>query len=162
MNEIFSFIFLPFVLSKACFILIMHWLKNINFDARNKRKDDWRKLEPELLTQQIEYHNKATYNAFELYIKLLLGILGGIAFVVISKVDKPHSKTLIQTGGYSIIPVTILFCVLIFVHQKSKIERWKKGYKWYEPLMWNECWFTSISITVMIITNYILIPKLIV
>jgi len=153
---------LPGLISAAVFLAMMHVLNKKNFNADGTRKHNWRELTPDLLGKQIEYHNNATYKAFEFYMKILLALMGGIAFLAIQKPDNIIIlHLLLSTGGRLIYPLTIIFCVLIFVHQKSKIERWNKGFRWYYPLFWNECWFISTAVSIAFFMNGAIIPLLI-
>jgi len=158
--EIIEFIIFPFLVSAIIFIMIMISLKRSNFKDGN-RKDNWRDLTPELLSEQIAYHNNATYRAFEFYIKMILAILGGISFVAVTN-DKniENLKIIIQTGGLIIYPVTLLLYWLIINHQRAKIERWRKPFKWEEIFMWNEFWFVTIPVPIAFALNEIIIPQL--
>jgi len=161
-TDIFYFLVAPLLGTTILFVIVMVILRSINFNKKGERRNDWRKLTNDLLSAQIEYHNKSVYKAFEFYVKIILAIFGGISLIALTEQDNGlNTKILIQTGGLMTVGVTILFCVLVIVHQKSKIERWKKSFKWYEVLIWNECWFTNTSITLAIFTNYVLIQRLI-
>lgn len=150
------------VLSAFLFLLIMYFLKKKNFTKNGERKNDWRKLTPELLSAEIRYHNEAVYKAFEFYIKLTLALFGAIGVAAVSKDYNPKNISLIiEYLGFATISVTLLFCFIYISHQKAKIERWNKGFKWYDPFWWNECWLFSISLSIAVTVNYFLIPKLI-
>jgi hypothetical protein len=141
----------------------MTLLRSKNFDKSGKQKNTWRKLTPELLNSQIAYHNNAIYKAFEFYIKIMLALLGGISFIALTKQDNAANvNILIQCGGIFILGVTFLFCMLVIGHQKAKIERWEKKFKWSEILMWNELWFVSISATFAFFVYFFVINQIIV
>ncbi|WP_320051684.1 hypothetical protein [uncultured Acetobacteroides sp.] len=160
--DFFAFIFFPYILVVLVFIIIMVILRKLNFNDNGERKNNWRKLTPDLLSQQIEYHNNATYKAFEFYIKMILAIIGGISILAIST-DKnvDNLKILVKTGGLIIYPVTLLFCSLVINHQRAKIERWNKSFKWHEVFMWNEYWFVTIPVPIAVSLNEIVIPLII-
>lgn len=139
----------------------MQLLRKVNFKDDMSHKSNWRDLTDELLSQQIEYHNNATYKAFEFYIKMLLAILSGIALLATKAPPQDDKiKFLLDATGWVVVLVSFLITLLIFAHQKSKIERWKRGYLWYEPLMWNECWFIASVVTVAMFTRWTMIPAL--
>ena len=161
-NELLWNIFVPIFAGAFVFIAIMIILQKIKFRKDVERKNDWRKLTPELLNAQIEYHNNSIYKAFELYLKLILAIIGGIAFVSVTK-DKniENLKIIVWAGGLIIYLITILFCALIITHQKAKIKRWKESFKWFEALMWSEFWFFVIPIPIAVCLNQMIVPSLI-
>jgi len=120
----------------------MWWLRCQNFNDKGVRMKDWRKLESQLLSEQIQYHNEATYKALEFYVKVLLAVTGGIAYLKLSKESNAHfAAVLTDAGGWIISLVSALFCLMSFTHQKAKIERWALGYGFWSPLFWNETWF---------------------
>jgi hypothetical protein len=141
-TEIFQTAFIPGALSAFVWTMVMLLLRRLNFTSDGKRCNDWRQLTPDLRSKEIEYHNNATYKAFEFYITVLLAVFGGLAFVAINeKGTTNNAKTLIDAAGWVIVVVSALIVFLMFSHQKAKIERWKRRYGWFEPLLWNECWF---------------------
>ena|ERR1043166_4878207 len=128
----------------------------LNFKKNGARKDrDKRKPSNhrDLLSQQIEYHNKATYQALEFYLKVLLAVLGGVGIVVLKNALSVSACLLIDAAGWIIVLVSCLFAAMIFVHQKPKIERWLSGYRWWSPLFWNETWFFVVSVTILASTR---------
>ncbi len=138
-----------FILVSIIFILSMMALRCYYFDKNGKNKgQDWiDKTDKGLLGQANEYHNKATYKAYEFYIKVMLAIMGGMGYLVLNPSHNENLKILVQAGVFLTMLITVLFCALIIVHQKSKIIRWEFAPKWYSPFLWNEYWFVSISIT---------------
>jgi len=140
----------------------MEALKWYYFNDKGENIDiEWIKSSnEEILNKANEYHNKATYKALEFYIKVVLAIFGGMAYLALN--PNNNSKTLIEAGEVILILITILFCALIIVHQKSKIIRWTLPYKWYSPLLWNEYWFVTISITLAFFTCHLMAQYLVV
>ena len=129
-----------------------------NFKDGVRKDPDKRKLSdhPELLSQQIEYQNKATYRALEFYLKVLLAVLGGVAYVVLSQGSLTgNGRLFVYTAGWIVLLVTCLFCLMILVHQRSKIERWQFAYKCWEPLLWNETWFVVAGVVIGVSTALI-------
>ena len=176
--DIFYFLILPLLVAGGLFFVLMICFRCQNFKGKNKedtnkmvenseanlndRKTNWRNLSPELLSSQIEYHNKAIYKAFEFYVKIMLALLGGISFIALTKSDNTTNvNILIQCGGIITIGVTFLFCVLVIGHQKAKIERWEKRFKCYEIIFWNELWFVSTSIAFASFVYFVVINKII-
>jgi hypothetical protein len=100
----------------------MRKLLEANFKDGVRIDGDKRKLSdrPDLLSQQIEYHNKATYSALEFYVKVLLAVLGGVAVVVFKGplADDGRLLLLVYAAGWIVLLVTFLFCLMILVHQK--------------------------------------------
>src|SRR5882724_3838609 len=85
------------------------------------RKEDKKNLShnPELLSREIEYHNKATYRTLEFYLKVLLAVLGGVAYLVLFHSPlKESGRLLLVAAGWIVGLVSALFCIMIFVHQK--------------------------------------------
>ena len=137
-------------------LFIMYVLCIMNFRNGVRKDSDRRKLSehPELLSQQIEYQNKTTYRALEFYLKVLLAVLGGIGYVVLFKSPLSESARLfVDAAGWIIVLVSGLFCTMVLVHQKSKIERWLFGYRLWSPLFWNETWFFVTGVIILASTR---------
>ncbi|WP_298423208.1 hypothetical protein [uncultured Kordia sp.] len=150
------------IVSCVVFLFIMNYLRNKNFKKNGERIDNWRDLSDELQSAEIKYHNESVYKAFEFYIKIVLAIFGAIGIASVSKeYNEANIISIIEYLGYGTLIITLLFAFMYVSHQKAKIERWKKRFKWFEPLMWNECWLFSISIAIAIVVNCSLIPELI-
>jgi len=68
----------------AAWLWLMRKLVEANFKNGIRIDRDKRRLSdrPDLLSQQIEYQNKATYRALEFYVKVLLAVLGGVGVVL--------------------------------------------------------------------------------
>jgi len=117
-------------------LLLMLWLRWANFEKGGQRKHDALFHDPNFRSQEIEYHNKATYSALEFYLKVLLAVLGGAAYLVLFHSPlKEAGRLLLVSAGWTVCLVTFLFCIMNFVHQKSKIQRWSHRYKWWEPFV---------------------------
>ena len=152
---------LPSLSVLPLWVFIMLALRRTNFTPGGSRKTERHEKDETVRTKVIEYHNNATYRAFEFYIKVLLAVFGGIAFVVIQKYPlSQQTKMLVDAGGWVVAAVTFLFSILIVVHQKSKVERWQSRYRWYEPLLWNECWFVAFAVALSFFTRMTLIPEM--
>ena len=137
-------------------LLAMYLLCWMNFKNGARRDTDRRKLSDhlDLLSQQIEYQNKATYQALEFYLKVLLAVLGGVGYVVVFKTPlSDGARLFIDAAGWIVVLVSGLFCAMIFIHQKSKIERWLFGYRFWSPLFWNETWFFVIGVIIVVSTR---------
>ncbi len=134
----------------------MRKLLEANFKDGIRIDRDKRKLSdrPDLLSQQIEYHNKATYSALEFYVKVLLAVLGGVAVIVFKGplADDGRLLLLVYAAGWIVLLVSFLFCVMVFVHQKSKIKRWLFAPKSCDPWFWNETWFFVSSVIIGVST----------
>src|SRR6266404_5685485 len=135
---------------------LMRKLLEANFKNGIRIDRDKRRLSdrPDLLSQQIEYQNKATYRALEFYVKVLLAVLGGVAVVLFKGplADDGRLLLLVYAAGWIILVVTCLFCLMIVVHQKSKIERWLFAPKSCDPWLWNETWFFVASVIIGVST----------
>ena len=152
---------LPAIMSAGGWVLLMLVLRTLNFKSTGERRVDWRQLKSDLLTREVEYHNNATYKAFEFYTKILLAIVGGVAFVATrAEPLSENAKLLIDAGGWAIVVVSALFCFLMFSHQKAKIERWQRRYSLLAPLLWNECWFSATAIAIACVVRLTLTPAL--
>jgi hypothetical protein len=161
-RDILTTAILPAVVAILGFLFLMLYFRKVNFNSDGTRRNDWRKLSPELLTQQIEYHNNAIYRAFEFYVKVLLAIFGGIAYVATRiKTLTPRAKSLIDAGGWVVLATSFLFVALIISHQRAKIERWQRRYDWLEVLSWNECWFVCSAVGLALFTTLTVVPMLI-
>ena len=148
-------------ISTIIFLLIMALFRYLNFHKKGSRKSNWRELTPELRSSEIQYHNEAVYKAFEFYIKIVLAIFGAIGLASVTKeYNTDNIKLIIEYLGYTELGITILFCVIYLSHQKAKIERWERRFRWFEPLIWNECWLFSFSIALAITVNCSFIPKI--
>lgn len=161
-KDIFLTALVPGLFMLPLWIITLLILRKINFNPDGKRKINLHETEESIRIRVIEYHNNATYRAFEFYIKVLLALFGGIAFIVIQ--DSPLSekaRIMINAGGWIIVVVTVLFCFLVFGHQKSRVERWQNRYLWYEPLLWNECWLIASAVALAFFTKMTLIPQII-
>jgi hypothetical protein len=134
---------------------------NFNADGTRRRskhtqEDDKRRSEV------IEYHNNAVYRAFEFYIKITLAVFGGMAYVVTS--DKVSAKTVVHTlldaGSWLLLASALVFSFVVFIHQKSKVERWVTRYAWWESLLWIEFPFIAVMMTVSIVVRMLVLPAL--
>jgi uncharacterized membrane protein len=144
-------------------ILLCLALRHTNFKTTGGREHNKHHEEDDKRRSEvIEYHNHAVYRAFEFYLKITLAVFGGIAYVATSDKSGPKEvvATLIDAGSWLLLAAAFLFSVVIFVHQKSKVERWVTRYKWWEPLLWNEFWFIAVMLTVSIVVRLMLIPTL--
>lgn len=144
------------LLGLVLWLIAMCWLRRMNFKNGARKDRDKRKLSehPDLLSQQIEYQNKATYRALEFYLKVLLAVLVGTGYVLLSKNSQSESaRLLVNVAGWIIVLVSGLFCAMTFIHQKSKIERWLFSYRWWSPLFWNETWFFVVGVIFMFSTR---------
>lgn len=148
-----KFAALPAILAMVVWLGVMVWLRSRNFNPDGSRKTN-RTLTDDLRSKEIEYHNLATYRALEFYVKVLLAVLGGIAYIALAKsVSDKNARLLIDAAGWIVVFVSFLFCMMSFIHQKSKIERWKIRYNIFWPLMWNETWFFVLAILVACFTR---------
>jgi len=146
------------VVALFAWLCSMHKLLKANFKDGVRIDSDKRRLSdrPDLLSQQIEYHNKATYRALEFYVKVLLAVLGGVAHVVLFKgplSDDERLRLFLYAAGWIVLLVTCLFCLMILVHQKSKIERWLFAPKSCDPWLWNETWFFVAGVIIGVSTT---------
>ena len=103
------------LLGLVLWLVAMCRLRGMNFKSGARKDKDKRKLSEhlDLLSQQIEYQNKATYRALEFYLKVLLAVLGGIGYVVLSKNSGSQSaRLLVNAAGWIIVLVSGLFCAM--------------------------------------------------
>jgi hypothetical protein len=145
-------------------VLVCLALRSTNFDADGRRRRDIHTTEDDnRRSEVIEYHNNSVYRAFEFYIKITLAVFGGMAYVVTS--DKVSAKaivhTLLDAGSWLLLAAGVVFSVVVFMHQKSKIERWQTRYEWWESLMWIEFPFVAAMMTVSIVVRLLVLPALI-
>src|SRR5437879_8346591 len=97
-------------------LFAMYVLCRMNFKNGVRKDRDRRKLSDrlDLLSQQIEYQNKATYRALEFYLKVLLAVLGGIGYVVLFKCPLSKSARLfVDAAGWMVVLVSSLFCAMV-------------------------------------------------
>jgi hypothetical protein len=139
---------LPGITGLICWLLIMGWLRQINFTSETSRRGDNKcELTPELRSKEIEYHNLASYRALEFYVKVMLALLGGIGYLALTKNFRDNTTRLLaELGGGIVVLVSFLFCIMSLAHQKSKIERWQRRPGLLSPLVWNETWFFVLAI----------------
>lgn len=134
-----------------------------NFLPNGYRKKDRHTLEGDTLRSQvIEYHNTTIYRAFEFYFKVALAVFAGMAYVVLSR-DAQYPVAigvLLQFGSWLLVGAAALFSTLIAMHQKSKIERWKDRFAWWEPLVWAEFPLIAVMWSVSLATLFLLLPSL--
>jgi len=116
----------------------------------------------EQLSKAREYHNNTIYRLFEFYVKVILALFGGVAYLMIQK-NPPAAIAgpLLNLAGWLTVLVTFLFSVLVWGHQKSKVEKWTRRYSWYEPLFWNECWLIASAVALAVWTRLVLVPQLV-
>ncbi|MEW6488710.1 MAG: hypothetical protein AB1578_12460 [Thermodesulfobacteriota bacterium] len=151
----------PATAAAVLFVVVMLALGRINFLPNGERRNDWRKLKDELLSSQVEYHNNATYRAFEFYVKVLLAVFGGFAYISLRPSPLPeHTRSLIDAAGWLVLGVSLLFALLVTSHQRAKIERWRRRYTWLETITWNECWFVSAAAGIAFFTKLTVVPIL--
>jgi hypothetical protein len=136
----------------AVWLWVMFILRKHNFDSSGKRFLNKRNLTPQLLSEQIIYHNNATYRALEFYVKVMLSLIAGVVYLAAFADCKEQVKgdVLIYSVFVALI-ISALFCLMIFSHQRAKIERWEFGYSFWEPLCWNETWFVVTTVIIYVI-----------
>ena len=137
-------------------VLVCMALRASNFTKEGRRRHTKHTTEDEKRRSEvIEYHNNGVYRAFEFYIKITLAVFGGMAYVAIS--DKVSAKgvvhTLLDTGSWLLLAAALVFSFAIFLHQKSKVERWFIRYAWWETLLWIEFPFIAAMMTVSIVVK---------
>ncbi len=144
----------------SCLIIRYH---NFQPDGSRKRskhhaeKDDDR-------TIFIQAHNSSIYRLFEFYIKISLAIFGGFIYVITREVKtidiEQINKTVANSIGWLLILIASIFTLMIIFHQKSKIERWRIRFSWWEPIFWIEFPLILLINTVSIAFKVIVIPSI--
>ncbi|HXJ34698.1 MAG TPA: hypothetical protein VMS22_11760 [Candidatus Eisenbacteria bacterium] len=137
-------------------------LRHTNF-KRTGEPLDRNRNEEKARVDVIQYHNHAIYGAFEFYFTVTLSVLGGMAYIALRR-DGTHaeaSRMFLAAGGWILWGAALVFSSVIFMHQKSKIERWRYPFKYWEPLLWVE--FPLIAIMFMIAAGvrWNLLPELV-
>jgi hypothetical protein len=139
-------------------------LRALNFSKDGTRRTEARGENPDVRARQIQYHNEAAYRAFEFFLKISLAILAGIAAAALTIGEKPAVadtfKTLALAGACLLLLAATVFSVVIFAHQKSKIERWPRPYTWYQSLLWVEYWFIQGMLLVSVVMLRWFVPYL--
>ena len=88
-------------------------------------------------------------------------ILAGIAYVSLQDVESQTVKSLLLgAGGYLLLVAGTTFSIAILLHQKSKIERWKKPFGFLIPLSWVETWLVASMMGVATTVVKVLVPGL--
>ena len=131
-----------FLIVALVWLGIMLILQRINFQETNGRKTEIRGETKEIRAKQIEYHNVACYKTFEFFIKIAIAVLGGIAYLSIQNHEdfSGLAEVLMYSGAWLLFLTSLVLSAVLVIHQKSKIERWKRRYVWYQALMWEEFW----------------------
>jgi hypothetical protein len=156
-------IVLATVISIVAWVIGMLIVRGSNFTKKGKRRFPARGEEGEVRSSEIKYHNEAIYHDFEFFFKVTLAILGGTAFVVTSTDVRPTNAVslIIQTGGWLQFLAGLLFSVFVFLHQKSKIERWERRFAWWQPITWQECWMIISMLVISSAFCFIVVPELV-
>jgi hypothetical protein len=85
-------------------------------------------------------HSERIYKDFEMYLKVMLAIVGAVGYVRLTKFDDPEAarQGMQYLGALSLFVMTI-FCIFILCHQGSKVRRWK-NIEWPKAVFWQELW----------------------
>ena len=135
-------------------------LRDSNFHASGTRKTPAPDGSQEVLVKQIEYHNNAVYRIFEFFEKIALALLGGLAYLSQAPQMSPRTLVLVRAGGWLLLLSSALLSIGIFSHQKSKIRRWPRRFRWHEPLIWFELWLVQGMLLVAVGYLAWLLPRL--
>jgi hypothetical protein len=113
-------------------------------------------------SDEINQHNDAIYQDFEFFYKLTLAIVGGLFFLTTrnAALKTDVVDLVVQMAQLLQIVSGILFSLFIFLHQKSKIERWDKRYSFLEILTWQESWMIVAMLAVSGAVAFGLAPAL--
>ncbi len=104
--------------------------------------------------QNIRDQSDRVHRVFEFYLKVTLAILGGVAYLVSNAKpgnSQATSRLLAAAGSLELL-IGVTFSVITFLHLKSKIARWSRSFSWWEPLVWMECWFVAVMMTIAILS----------
>lgn len=145
------------VLVTLLWISAVLFLRRQNFCPNGQRRNAPRGATEDIRARQIEYQNSAAYRAFEFFLKVTLGILGGIALLVGQQpaAFSGHRVLLVKSGAWLLFLASVVFSAVVFAHQKSKIERWPRPYTWYQSLLWVEYWFIQGMLLVSVGTLFL-------
>ena len=92
---------------------------------------------------EVKYHNEAIYRDFEYFFKASAAMLGGAAFLLVQTRTKELAASigiLIELTAVFQVAVAIAASIFIFMHQKSKIERWTQRFTLPASFWWQETW----------------------
>src|SRR4051812_26460708 len=88
-------------------VVTLAWLSALaivrceNFEKSGARKGPKRDATDDTLIKQIEYHNKASYGAFEFFLKIALAVMAGMAYVAIQPTARTDAASaLMKSGAY--------------------------------------------------------------
>jgi hypothetical protein len=116
-------------------------LRRSNFEKDGQRKTPLGAKDDDEALKRLEYHNKACYGAFEFFLKIALAVLAGIAYVAMQPSPRVETaKALMKSGAWLLVLAAGVFSMLIFIHQKSKIQRWPRRFTLLASLLWVEYW----------------------
>lgn len=160
-----SFAAFTFVILVVVWIVILSLIRRANFNADGTPRFPRRGTkEGGIRSSEIEYHNKAIYRDFELFLKISMTIIGGVILIAIKSIDIKDENLiafLLNIGGKLLFLVSILFSIFVILHQKSKIERWEQRYTWLQTLSWQECWMVVVMLLIGFVFAFNIIPEIV-
>ena len=110
-------------------------------------------------SSELLHHNEAIHKLFDAFLKLALAILGGAAYLVSSSDRLSSARPLLAQSGWIMLFVSVAFGLLIATHMRSKIQRFKFGYRFWEPLLWREPWMIALVIQTGLIYRFFVLPS---
>lgn len=109
----------------------------------------------------IHRQSERVHQVFEFYLKATLAILAGYAFILTTNTTQGLAvRLLLEAAGWLQFGIGAAFSFIVFLHLRSKVHRWTHRYRYWEPLLWMECWFFSVMNTVGICMVYQITPAI--
>ncbi len=149
------------VVTSVLFILGTLVLRKLNFKGRKVR---WLGKKGRKFREQNRHdQNERVYRAFEFFFKVTIVLFGGVAVLLLDESRKLTDtfELLLKVAGWLYLVAAFGLSAVIFIHLKSKIERWEKQFSWYSPFVWMEYWFVSVMLVFAVSAHFGIIPELI-
>lgn len=114
--------------------------------------------EDQLRSSELLHHNEAILKIFDLFLKVALAIFGGAAYLISSPERLLATKSLLAQSGWVLLFASVAFALLICTRLRSKVQRFKVAYKFWEPFFWNEPWMVALVVLTGAIYRFFLLP----
>ena len=112
------------------------------------------------LAAQSRYHNEKIIEAFSLFIKLASGIVGGLVWIIIQKIDDATRRSLIHLVPYVFVLVGVSTALVIVINFMAWWVYFKPISKLADKVperpKWTSCAVPVVMVAVIVISSWLI------